>query len=464
MLRKHGDSRYRGLVRRHPSPAAVVDRTAEARAVLDANWVGDSTVPAPGLYPHQWNWDTGFIALGRSWYDQERAEREMHHLFTAQWRNGMLPHIRFNPKVPERDYFPGANFWESNTSPEAPTRVRTSGITQPPLHAWIALEMHRRAKDHDASITCLRSLFPGLVALHRYIRDQRADDGLAWFLHPWESGLDNSPAWDEAFARVEVPAGALPEYQRADLKHGDARDRPTDTDYDRFVYLALRYRDLRYDDELAGREMPFRVADPMFNAIWARSAHSLSKIAKILGEDGTEFAEDAEQTTRAMIQRLWDEHTERFAPVDLLVGDRLNHHSIVSFMPVLAPGLSSRIARKLEDDLRSLRHCEEPNCYLAPTYEMERGEFDQRRYWRGPLWVNTNWLLYRGARALGHRAVAADLRRAVLELVGANGFREYFDPHGGNGYGADRFSWTAALYLDLMSDTSDPSGGSSGAT
>jgi mannosylglycerate hydrolase len=37
----------------------------------------------------------------------------------------------------------------------------------------------------------------------------------------------------------------------------------------------------------------------------------------------------------------------------------------------------------------------------------------------------------------------------VLELVAANGFREYYDPDGQRGYGSDRFSWTAALFLDL---------------
>ncbi|MEO8511695.1 MAG: hypothetical protein ABI534_10720 [Chloroflexota bacterium] len=44
-----------------------------ARAVLDANWTGGFTVPSRDLYPHQWSWDSAFIAIGRSWDDQERA-------------------------------------------------------------------------------------------------------------------------------------------------------------------------------------------------------------------------------------------------------------------------------------------------------------------------------------------------------------------------------------------------------
>ena len=51
----------------------------EARAVLDASWLGASTLPSRTLYPHQWNWDSAFIAIGRSWYDQarERVEEQL---------------------------------------------------------------------------------------------------------------------------------------------------------------------------------------------------------------------------------------------------------------------------------------------------------------------------------------------------------------------------------------------------
>jgi hypothetical protein len=69
----------------------------QARAVLDFNWTGEYTMPGPRLYPHQWSWDSAFIAIGYSRYDQERAMRELRHLFEAQWKNGLLPQIIFNP-------------------------------------------------------------------------------------------------------------------------------------------------------------------------------------------------------------------------------------------------------------------------------------------------------------------------------------------------------------------------------
>jgi hypothetical protein len=43
-------------------------------------------------------------------------------------------------------------------------------------------------------------------------------------LHPWESGMDNSPMWDEAL--MTVPVDAIPPYVRKDLGHVDSAMRP----------------------------------------------------------------------------------------------------------------------------------------------------------------------------------------------------------------------------------------------
>ena len=69
----------------------------QAKAVLDFNWTGEYTMPGPRLYPHQWSWDSAFVAIGYSHFDQDRAMGELRHLFEAQWKNGLLPQIVFNP-------------------------------------------------------------------------------------------------------------------------------------------------------------------------------------------------------------------------------------------------------------------------------------------------------------------------------------------------------------------------------
>lgn len=115
----------------------------QARMVLDFNWTGEYTKPGPRLYPHQWSWDSALVAIGYSRYAGERAIKELTHLFDAQWKNGLLPQIVFNPRF--GTYFPGINFWHANESPDAPTHVKTSGIVQPPLHATAALYVYERA-------------------------------------------------------------------------------------------------------------------------------------------------------------------------------------------------------------------------------------------------------------------------------------------------------------------------------
>jgi hypothetical protein len=90
----------------------------QAKAILSLNWTGDYTQPGPRLYPHQWSWDSAFVAFAYAHYNCGRAEKELRHLFEAQWSNGLLPQIVFNPRF--RDYFPGPSFWNANESPNAP--------------------------------------------------------------------------------------------------------------------------------------------------------------------------------------------------------------------------------------------------------------------------------------------------------------------------------------------------------
>src|SRR5215468_4602161 len=85
----------------------------EATRVLDDNWTHDHTMPSHTLYPHQWSWDSAFIAIGLARYRPDRAWLELRSLFRAQWADGRVPHIVFDPDVAERDYFPGPAFWRA---------------------------------------------------------------------------------------------------------------------------------------------------------------------------------------------------------------------------------------------------------------------------------------------------------------------------------------------------------------
>ena len=89
----------------------------EAKNILDGNFQEKGySIPCKGLYPFQWKWDSGFIAIGFAHYDMEKAKKEMKTLLNSQWGNGFIPHIVFH--VETDSYFPGRDFHLSKLHPE----------------------------------------------------------------------------------------------------------------------------------------------------------------------------------------------------------------------------------------------------------------------------------------------------------------------------------------------------------
>jgi hypothetical protein len=438
----------------------VTQRTAlldEAAGVLDRNWRGNHTVPSGELYPHQWSWDTAFIAIGRSWIDQQRAQAEIEHLFTGQWANGMVPHIVFNRDVPDDAYFPGPTFWRSDRADASPRDVATSGITQPPLHARAVLEIYRRATDRHTARLFIDRMYPKLVAQHEHLRNVRdvAGHGLAAIVHPWESGMDNSPAWDGDLAVLRIPLGALPDYERRDLVHADAEDRPSDAAYDQFVYLAAAYRDAGYDAADLARSCPFLVEDPLFNSVWLWSLDALADLAVLVGDDPAPHRHAAATVSQALGRRLWDARARRFCARDVGGGRRSPEDTITSLGPVLDPRLPAATVDTIAALLDSpeFRPRDDPGHFMVPSFDLRARGFDPRRYWRGPIWINTDWLLWRGLTSHGRTRLADEIAASMVGLVRRSGWREYFSPFGGRGFGSDAFSWTAALIIDLLHRT-----------
>ena len=247
----------------------------EAVRVLLQNWHGHATVPSRSLYPHQWSWDSAFIALGLEHISAARAATELLSLFGAQWADGRIPHIAFNPAVPDDAYFPGPSVWQSSAIEGHPP-IDTSGIIQPPLHAVAAASILSRLGDRGLRFA--ERAYPCLVDQNAYIRRRRTvDGGLAALVHPWETGLDNSPAWDHPLAAVPADLTLFETYTRRDVAHAGVGERPTDEDYARYIRLMLKYRDHGYDDDWVRAEAEFLVVDPAFNALWAWSELALAE-------------------------------------------------------------------------------------------------------------------------------------------------------------------------------------------
>lgn len=414
-------------------PRLTGDETAlwqAAARVLDANWTGTATVPSPGLYPHQWSWDSAFASLGLARHRPDRARRELLTLLRGQWANGLVPHIVFNAANPRNGYFPGPEFWRSDSQPDAPRGVQTSGLTQPPLHALAAL---RLADDRGF----LARVYPRLAAQHAYLTRVRdiGGDGLAGLCHPWESGMDNSPAWDLPLAAVRP-------------------DRLRD-EHDRHVWLVTSLRDAGYRTGHLRDEHPFVVEDPLFNAVFLASARALAEIAVVIGADPGPHRDTAARLHHGLLDRLWDAEAGCFRARDVRNGTLLPVATVSGFVPLLDPDLPAGVVAALADLLTSSRFAGSSG-YPLPTCDIQSAAFDRSAYWRGPTWVNTNWLIWLGARAHGLTAVADLLHAASLRLVRQSGFREYFDPFDGSGRGSQDFTWTAALVLDLLAAPRTP--------
>ncbi|WP_196279066.1 MGH1-like glycoside hydrolase domain-containing protein [Catellatospora vulcania] len=424
----------------------MTDLRDAAIRVLIGNARGLSTVPASRLYPHQWSWDSAFIALGLRHLSPHRAQLELEALLGAQWADGRIPHIVFDPATPADAYFPGPDFWQPHRRHD---RVATSGIIQPPVHALAAWETFLADPAHARRRSFLDRLYPRLQAWHRYLLNDRdlGGGGLAATVHPWESGMDNSPAWDAPLARITpVPADA---YRRRDLDHAGADQRPTDDDYGRYVRLAADYRDRGYADDAAA--FGFAIEDPLTNALLAVAEHAMAAIAKEVDADPQPHLERAAAVTDALTTRLWDPQAGIFLARDLVGSDTIGHHTVAGLAPLAVPGLpvADRLVATLRSDRFGLGRVA-----MVPSYDLTAAEYSGTRYWRGPSWFNTSWIIWRGLREHSHLRDADRLRDSMLDTVATAGFREYVDPLSGRGLGADDFSWTAALTLDLLAEQS----------
>jgi len=389
------------------------------RSALDASWTTGEragvhyayTRPSPERYRWQWYWDSCFAAIAWRHFDPARSRAELETLLAGAREDGFIGHTIFwdHPLEGSRRLF--YNVIDHDDP-------MTSTI-QPPMlaFAW------RIAVGDPA-------LEPAVVAHHAAITTQRdlAGDGLVWILQPDESGLDASPQFDPIWG---WRAQGLPG----------------------FVELVHRNRALR-----------FQIADiraaggPVVCEVLTNVLHGLSRLALGLPS-----------ITPALIARLYDEPSGLFLPTaDPPCGARIPL-TWAALSPLALPDLPEPIGRRLvEEYLLDERRFWTPVAPPAvaldePSFSL-REHFDGlRRYWRGPSWVNSAWLLWLGLVRLGYSAQAAALAAAVTRTVAAEGLREFYDPFSGSGMGAQDFAWSA-LALELAdADLASPDAASADA-
>jgi glucosylglycerate hydrolase len=428
----------------------------QAAAVLHGNDAGGWTKASPLLYPHQWSWDTAFIAIGWAHLDVRRAMTELEHLFAAQWSTGMVPHIVFGADRGAR-YFPGPEWWDCAAVTPAARGLpaQTTGICQPPVHAlavrriWQLTPPPLRAEIRAR----IQALFPRLVSWHRYLatgRDPEAS-GLVTAYHPWE-GTDNSPRWDRALARIEAPRPGP--YTRLDARElGDPAQRPTNWDYDRYLWLVELLRKYQYDDDEIHRHYPFQIKDVFFSAVLVAANAALLGMADVAGAGDGDRAQVAGWLERGRrgLARQFDAESGLCVDYDVRSGERIRLRTFAGFAPLFARTADAGQRAAQLRLLDSAEFCGDPRLRwrLLPSTSPAEPAFEPHNYWRGPVWPVIDWLLWQSLTELGCADRAAALRAdSLAQVAGAGEFNEYFDPFTGSPLGSPRQSWTAAVVLD----------------
>ncbi len=270
----------------------------------------------------------------------------------------------------------------------------------------------------------LRALYAPLCAYHAWF-DRRRDpdaDHLVTIIHPWESGWDASPRWDE-------PMG---------LRQPD-----DDTSRQARHALAARLQQAECDAGALAAAGSFAVEPMDFNAICAADLEALARMAETLGEDARPHWRKARAIQQAAARFA---HADGFYDLCGTEEKALRVRSAAPFVLLFGGCLGAAAASELVQALASDAWW--PRCPV-PTTPTDDAAFDPAHYWRGNVWPSVNWLVYQGLRRYGYHHQASSLAQRFASLVESSGFHEYFNPLTGEGYGPAQQSWTT-LVLDMV--------------
>ena len=369
---------------------------------------------------------------------------EIESMLHARWREGMVPHLHYDPDY-LRDYFPGPDRWPGALKHVAAAGELTSGISNPPVLALAARRVGERQADPGLRHAFWQRVFPALRDWIRYFLVDRRLDGrpLVAVVHPWESGWDNSPRWD-----FLAQAGLKPKrpYQRQDTTHVNAAHRPTNKDYDAYVALAELLGEVDYDVEKYRARSPFCVYDTAMDSIFYRAALDLNAIAEQLGQPPVAESRELAEFRAAFDEIHWDEDAGLYLDWDCVGRRRINVPTAATLVSLVSGIVAHDLAGGVWQRYQQLQG----GSPLVKTAPPSVEGFDPSNYWRGPVWLNVNWLVAEGLQLSGLEEEAGRLRQESLGLVRRFGFAEFFDGESGEPRGTSPFSWTAALTLELL--------------
>ena len=411
-----------------------------AQKILIGNRKRGYTLPTNNkLYPAQWNWDSAFIALGYSYFNLNFALKEIKTLLDGQWNDGMIPHILFHNT--NTNYYPNHTAWNCGN------KIRSSGITQPPVLASILKQIIDKNKITKIQKKEIKKFVIKIKKSHEWFIKNRdpKKTGLVSILHPWESGYDNSSLWDEPMNKVKIEKNI--QYKRADNKVINPEHRPLNIDYDRYVTIKNDLRKKKYDPKKIFKTSLFNVVDIGFNSIFLKSNKDLIILLKKFNLDSSTIINYIKITEKNIL-KYFDKKKQTFFCFDLRNKKKIFIPSITNYLILYADIKNSKINDILIKNLKKHNLKEK---YFFSSIKPNHKSFEEKRYWRGPVWINCNWFIHKGLMNKDEK-YSNKIKERTIRLVEKKGFHEYYSCKNGKPMGANNFSWSAALYLDLINN------------
>jgi glycogen debranching enzyme len=380
--------------------------------------------PSPSSYPFQWFWDSCFHAIALGTLRPEWAAQELEALVASQTEEGFIPHVTFHGGArPSYWAYAQGTGW----------RPTHSAMIQPPVLGLALYRVVSLTEDWGLA----ERLLPAVDSYHDWLLRERDhdSDGLISIITPYESGLDHTPQYDRVMGDRGVMGTTL-------------------TPRLRLLDLGNKRRGFRLAENV--RQSRFHAEDVLVNTFFAVSLLAVAKLRRQMGEaDAAARAEALGNRVReGLLDHCWNTESGQF--FSLYGSDEvpLRTPTIEGLVPLALPGLPDPVVaalgkRLLSDDFWTL--------YPIPSVAITDPSFEAGQayrlrsplIWRGGTWINTNWLIHLGLLRYGFHREAEVLAERSMQLVTGAGFREFYNPFTGEGYGARGFGWST-LVVDML--------------
>lgn len=387
------------------------------------------TKPSPGTYPFQFFWDTCFhvfilSALG----EHTMAKEHLISLFAMQKKDGFVGHMMYWDRL-----MPGrlADIFQSKPSIKHLFKSHMSALIQPPLVAQAVEKVYKISGDK----AFLRQMLPRLKKYYRWLARNRdfEGDGLLTIISPFESGIDWKPSFDVVVGFPEKKA-----------------------DWRLFMkVIGIDFRNYLNNFKLKKiyQKGYFLVKDAGFNTIYAQNLHAMAYLCHELGEqkEAKAFNRLAGQVSRSILEVMYDAGEAAFYDVYGKENTRIRILTPTIFYPVVLKGLPEDIKEKVVNT-HFFNSEEFDTPFPIPSVARSHPSFDPTEsiyIWRGPTWIVNNWFIHQFLMETGYRKESGRMVDSIRQLIKISGFREYYNPFTGQGYGARDFTW-AGLVLDMI--------------